>query len=172
MSLVSFLRNLFTSSEDPSAPAFDAGPEPEGPLTARQVELVQSTWQSVAPIADQAATLFYNKLFELDPSVQTLFGNAEIEEQKHKLMQMINVAVVGLNRLDAIVPAVQALGARHVDYGVEESHYDTVGAALLWTLEQGLGEAFTPEVKEAWTATYTLLATTMQEAAMAAVAAP
>ena len=166
MSLMSFLRSLFRPANTTSMPAFDSEPEPEGPLSARHVELVQSTWQRVEPIADQAATLFYNKLFELDPSVQTLFAHVELGTQKMKLMQMIDVAVKGLSRLETIVPAVQALGARHVDYGVQESQYDTVGAALLWTLEQGLGDAFTPEVKEAWTATYTLLAATMKEAAM------
>ncbi len=165
MSLMSFLRNLFRPANTASMPAFDS--EPEGPISARQVELVQSTWQSVEPISGQAATLFYNKLFELDPSVQALFANVDIEEQKSKLMQMIDVAVQGLNRLETIVPAVEALGVRHVDYGVQESQYDTVGAALLWTLEQGLGEAFTPEVKEAWTVTYTVLADTMKSASAA-----
>ena len=169
MSLMSFLRNLFRPENTASMPAFDSEPGPEDPISARQVELVQSTWQSVEPISSQAATLFYNKLFEIDPSVQALFVNVDIEEQKRKLMQMIDVAVKGLNRLETIVPAVEALGVRHhVDYGVQNSQYDTVGAALLWTLEQGLGEAFTPEVKEAWTVTYTVLADTMKSASASA----
>ena len=88
-----------------------------------------------------------------------------MEAQQKKLMQMITVAVNGLDRLDQIVPAVQELGRGHASYGVEDAHYDTVGAALLWTLEQGLGEGFTPEVQEAWTLTYTILADTMKGAA-------
>jgi hemoglobin-like flavoprotein len=126
---------------------------------------VQSTWKSVVPISDQAASLFYGKLFELDPDTKLLFAQTEMEEQQKKLMQMISVAVNGLDRPDQIAPAVQALGKRHVSYNVQDDHYDTVGAALLWTLEQGLGDAFTPEVQEAWAATYTILADTMKAAA-------
>jgi hemoglobin-like flavoprotein len=121
--------------------------------------------ESVVPIADQAASLFYGKLFELDPDIKLLFAQTEIEEQKKKLMQMISIAVHGLGRLDQIVPAVQELGKRHVIYNVQNDHYDTVGAVLLWTLEQGLGDAFTPEVQEDWAATYTVLADTMKAAA-------
>jgi hemoglobin-like flavoprotein len=126
---------------------------------------VQSTWKSVVPISDQAASLFYGKLFELDPDTKLLFAQTEMEEQKKKLLQMISMAVNGLDRLDQIVPAVQALGKRHVSYHVQEDHYDTVGIALLWTLEQGLGDAFTPEAQAAWTATYTVLADTMKAVA-------
>ena len=130
------------------------------------ITLVQSSFKQVEPIADTAAGLFYNKLFEIDPSLRALF-KADISEQGKKLMQMIAVAVNGLNNLDAIVPAVQQLGIRHIDYGIKDSDYDTVGTALLWTLEQGLGEAFTDEVKAAWTEVYTLLATVMKDAANA-----
>jgi hemoglobin-like flavoprotein len=91
--------------------------------------------------------------------------SSDLSEQKKKLMQMLTVAVRGLTRLDEIVPAVRALGARHVNYGVQDAHYETVGAALLWTLEQGLGDAFTPEVEAAWTAIYTVLAQTAIEGA-------
>ena len=116
------------------------------------------------PIADQAAKLFYGKLFELDPSLKPLF-KSDIEEQGRKLMQMINTAVGSLTKLEELIPAVQALGKRHSSYGVIDEHYATVGSALLWTLEKGLGEAFTPEVNEAWTETYNVLATTMKTAA-------
>ena len=126
-------------------------------------ELVRSTFAQVAPIADQAAALFYGRLFELAPEVKPLFKH-NMEEQGRKLMQMIGVAVANLDKLDVLVPAVQALGKRHAQYGVDPVHYDTVGAALLWTLEQGLGDAFTPDVKAAWTEVYTLLATTMKDA--------
>lgn len=115
------------------------------------------------PIADTAAKLFYGRLFELDPELRPLF-KSDITEQGRKLMQMIQLAVRGLNDLPALVPAVEQLGRRHVDYGVRNKDYETVGTALLWTLEKGLGEGFTPEVREAWTAVYTLLAGTMQAA--------
>ena len=125
---------------------------------------MQSTWARVIPISDVAARLFYDKLFELDPGVRPLF-TSDMEEQGRKLMQMITVAVQGLDHLDRIVPAVRDLGRRHADYGVRDEHYATVGAALLWTLGQGLGDSFTPEVEEAWAATYGLLAGVMKDAA-------
>ena len=133
-------------------------------MDQQTITLVQSTFKQVVPIADTAAGLFYNRLFELDPALRPLF-KADISEQGKKLMQMIGVAVNSLNNLEAIVPAVQDLGKRHVDYAVKDAEYDTVGAALLWTLEQGLGDAFTDEVKAAWTEVYTLLATVMKDAA-------
>ncbi len=133
-------------------------------MTPQQIALVQSTWSKVLPIQDQAARLFYDKLFEMDPSLRPLF-KGDMAEQGRKLMAMINTAVNGLNRLSEIVPAVQALGRRHVGYGVKEAHYKTVGAALLWTLEQGLGSSFTPEVRQAWAGAYGLLAGVMKEAA-------
>lgn len=135
-------------------------------MTPEQIVLVKSSWEKAIPIADQAAELFYGKLFELDPSVKPLF-KGDMTEQGKKLMKMINTAVNGLDRLDDIVPAVQQLGVRHVAYGVKDEHYDTVGAALLWTLEAGLGDVFTPDTKEAWATAYGILATTMKEAAAA-----
>jgi hemoglobin-like flavoprotein len=136
-------------------------------MNAIQIRLVQDSFQSVAPIADDAAALFYGRLFELDPQLSTLF-KGDPKEQGRKLMTMIGAAVRGLNNLDTLVPAVENLGRRHVGYGVMPSHYETVGAALLWTLGQGLGPAFTTEVEAAWTETYTLLAATMKNAAAAA----
>ena len=133
-------------------------------LTVRQKDLVQGTFASIATIADDAAILFYQRLFELDPSLRSMFRGDKAEQRK-KLMQMITAAVKGLDRLDQLVPVVQNLGRRHAGYGVQDSHYDTVGAALLWTLEAGLGRQFTPEVKEAWATVYGLLATTMKDAA-------
>ncbi|MCI0612769.1 globin domain-containing protein [bacterium] len=134
-------------------------------MTTKQINLVQSTFEMVAPIADQAAALFYQRLFEIDPSLKFLF-KSDMKEQGRKLMQMITVAVKGLSNLDAIVPAVQELGKRHINYGVRDEYYDTVGAVFLWTLEQGLGKAFTPEVKEAWATAYELLAGVMKAASM------
>jgi len=133
-------------------------------MTPEQVFLVQKSWRQVLPIADTAAELFYTRLFTLDPSVKPLF-KGDMKAQGKKLMAMIGTAVGGLSKLDSIVPTVQDLGRRHVKYGVNDQHYDTVGAALLWTLEQGLGEAFTPDVRNAWTTVYGVLSTTMKDAA-------
>ncbi len=133
-------------------------------LTQAQVTLVQETVAVIAPIADDAAALFYRRLFELDPSLQAMF-KGDMSDQRRKLMQMLTAAVKGLNHLDRLVPVVEDLGRRHAKYGVADAHYDTVGAALLWTLEKGLGSAFTPDAREAWATVYGLLATTMKNAA-------
>ena len=133
-------------------------------LTDREKVLVQQSFVLVAPIADDAAALFYRRLFELDPSLERMF-RGDMTEQRRKLMQMLTAAVKGLDRLEQLVPVVEDLGRRHAGYGVADAHYDTVGAALLWTLEKGLGQAFTPEVQDAWVAVYGLLAGTMKNAA-------
>ena len=133
-------------------------------MTPKQIARVQSSWAKVESISDQAAALFYDRLFTQNPALKKLF-RGDMEEQGQKLMSMIGVAVKGLDRLDSIVPAVQRLGARHKDYGVTPADYDAVGQALLWTLGQGLGDAFDSETQKAWTAAYGLLATTMIEAA-------
>ncbi|MHB9118209.1 MAG: globin family protein [Burkholderiales bacterium] len=133
-------------------------------MTPAQIDLVKTTWAQVVPINETAAALFYGRLFELDPALKPLF-KGDMVEQGRKLMAMINTAVNALDRLDAVVPAIQDMGRRHVAYGVKEQHYDTVGAALLWTLEKGLGAAFTPDAKDAWAAVYGLLAGTMKQAA-------
>ena len=135
-------------------------------MTPQQKHLVQTTFAKVAPIADEAAALFYGRLFELDPSLRPMF-TTDLKEQGRKLMRMIGMAVNGLDRLDELVPVVRQLGARHAGYGVRDEHYGTVATALVWTLEQGLGPAFTPEVKDAWVAVYGVLATTMKDAAAA-----
>jgi hemoglobin-like flavoprotein len=139
-------------------------------LTATQKKLVQDSFAVIAPIADDAAALFYRRLFEIDPSLQRMFPG-EMAPQRKKLMQMLTAAVKGLDRIEQLIPVVQDLGRRHVGYGVKDSHYDTVGEALLWTLQMGLGDAFTPETKQAWATVYDLLATTMQNAAREAKAA-
>ena len=135
-------------------------------ISNEEVQLVQSSWKKVAPISETAADLFYGKLFELDPSVKPMFPD-DMAEQKKKLMQTLAVCVNGLDDLEQILPAVEALGKRHLDYKVEDAHYETVGAALLWTLEQGLGDEFTAETREAWTKVYTALAATMKQGAAA-----
>ena len=139
-------------------------------MNSKQIQLVQSSFAEVVPIAETAAGLFYDRLFELDPSLRGMF-RGDMKEQGKKLMDMIATVVVNLKRLDRIVPGVRALGARHSGYGVRDEHYETVGAALLWTLGKGLGEAFTDEVRDAWATAYTLLATTMKDAAAEATAA-
>jgi hemoglobin-like flavoprotein len=138
-------------------------------MTPEQVMLVQQTFAKVAPIADKAAELFYDRLFATAPEVRSLFPD-DLTEQKKKLMQMIATAVTNLHQLEQILPAVEELGRRHVGYGVTPKHYESVGAALLWTLEQGLGPDFTPPVKAAWTETYMTLAGVMQNAAATAPA--
>ena len=132
-------------------------------MTPEQIEIVQDTWSQIESISTQAAQLFYERLFELDPSLRTLFNN-DIEKQGKKLVAMIGIAVGSLNKVDALVPAVQALGRRHASYGVRPEHFDTVGTALLWTLEQGLGPSFTPQAREAWATVYETLASTMKAA--------
>lgn len=138
-------------------------------MTPRQIELVKSSFAQVAPIAEQAAALFYSNLFSADPSLKPLF-KGDMQGQGQKLMQMIGVAVGKLDELEVLVPVLQRLGERHADYGVMDSHYATVGGALLLTLSQGLADAFTEEVEEAWSTAYGLMAGTMIEAAGKATA--
>ena len=135
-------------------------------MTPEEIKRVQSTWAQVVPIREQVAELFYGRLFALDPSLEPLF-KGDMKAQGQKLMAMIGTAVGGLTQPDTILPAVQDLGRRHVGYGVQAQHYDTVGAALLWTLEKGLGPAFTPETRQAWAKTYDLVASVMKDAAAA-----
>lgn len=165
--MLKFLKSLLgTAPESAPEPTMteEAEPEAEGPLTLAQKELVQGSWEKVVPIADTAAELFYGKLFELDPELKPMFAKSDMKEQGKKLMTMIGAAVKGLDTLGELVPTVQKLGQRHVGYGVKAEHYDTVGAALLDTLDKGLGDDFTDDTKEAWTITYTTLATVMKEA--------
>jgi hemoglobin-like flavoprotein len=135
-------------------------------MTPEQIELVQRTWRAVLPVGDTAAELFYGKLFSLDPGVRALFKN-DMVDQGRNLTAMISVAVGALSKPERIRLAARQLGERHVAYGVERRHFELVGTSLMWTLEKCLGEAFTPEVKSAWTATYRFLADTMQEATCA-----
>ncbi|MDO9713300.1 globin family protein [Paracraurococcus lichenis] len=137
-------------------------------MTPTQVALVQDSFAKVVPIREAAANLFYNRLFEIDPGTRPLFTRSDMGAQGAKLMATLATVVNGLSRPETVVPAAQALAKRHVGYGVTEAHYASVGAALLWTLGQGLGEAFTPAVEEAWTAAYALLSGVMMEAAKAA----
>ena len=129
-------------------------------MTPDQVRLVQQSFSKVAPIADQAAMIFYDRLFEVAPTVKALFP-ADLTEQRKKLMAMLAAVVNGLSNIESILPGASALATRHVTYGAKAEHYPVVGGALLWTLQKGLGEAWTPEVAAAWTAAYGTLSTYM-----------
>ncbi|HXL32195.1 MAG TPA: globin family protein, partial [Bradyrhizobium sp.] len=118
-----------------------------------QIKLVQESFTKVAPISDQAAVMFYSRLFEVAPQVKAMFP-ADMTEQRRKLMAMLSVVVSGLSSLETILPAASALATRHVSYGAKAEHYPVVGGALLWTLEKGLGDGWTTEVADAWTAAY------------------
>jgi hemoglobin-like flavoprotein len=133
-------------------------------MTPRQIELVQSSFKKVLPISDMAAEIFYKRLFEIDPALEKLF-HGDMKQQGKKLMQMLAAAVHNLNRPGALLPAVEALGARHAGYGVTEKHFEAVGGALLWTLARGLQEEFTSEVETAWTEAYVALSAVMKRAA-------
>lgn len=134
-----------------------------------QIQLVQDSFAKVVPIKDAAAEIFYTDLFETAPEVKPYFADTDIKDQGSKLMATLGVVVNGLRDLDKIVPVARQLAIRHVDYGVKAEDYDSVGASLLRTLEKGLGDGFTDEVKEAWTVAYTTLAGVMKDAAYPAV---
>jgi hemoglobin-like flavoprotein len=125
-------------------------------MTPDQVKLVQQSFAQVAPIADTAAGIFYDRLFETAPTVKPLF-HGDMAEQRRKLMATLAVVVNGLGDIEAVLPTASALAKRHVDYGVKPEHYDSVGAALLWTLERGLGGSWTSELAAAWSAAYATL---------------
>jgi len=134
-------------------------------VTPERERLVRDSWNQFEPAAPPFARVFYDHLFELDPGTQRLFASTDMEAQSRKFWQMLAEIVRVLDEPDQLVSEVAALGRQHVGYGVTDGQYETVGAALLWTLEQGLGPAFTPEVRDAWSEAYLLLATVMRRAA-------
>jgi hemoglobin-like flavoprotein len=136
-------------------------------LTANDIALVRTSFAEVMQSKEAAADLFYNRLFEIAPKLRAMFPK-DLREQKIKLMAMLATAVGGLHDLKTLVPHVKALGARHAGYGVTVAHYGIVGEALMWTLEQGLGESFTPDARSAWAKVYGILAATMQTGAIEA----
>jgi nitric oxide dioxygenase len=129
-------------------------------MNPTQIKLVQDSFIKVAPISEQAAVIFYDRLFEVAPQVRAMFPS-DMTEQRRKLMATLAIVVTGLSDLPSILPAASALATRHVAYGAKPEHYPVVGQALLWTLERGLGADWTPEVAEAWAAAYVLLSTFM-----------
>ncbi|MBP8000339.1 MAG: hemin receptor [Chloroflexi bacterium] len=137
-------------------------------MNSQEIHTLQQSFSLVEPIAETAAGLFYARLFELDPALRPLF-KSDLKSQGEKLMSSLKLVVSGLNNPEKIIPAVRNLGQRHANYGVQPEHYTTVGEALLWTLERGLGTAYTPEVAAAWGSAFGLLSGLMQEAASEAV---
>jgi len=125
-------------------------------MTPDQIELVQATFEKIGPQKEQTAGAFYDRLFELAPSMRSLFKN-DMAGMRRQFLGAVDNAVAGLDDLEAVLPEIEALGVRHLDYGVEDSHYDTVGEAFLWAMEKGLGNTFTPEVRTAWSEAYLVL---------------
>jgi len=137
-------------------------------MTPHQISLVQKSWALAEPLGDTVTTLFYGRLFELDPSLRALF-KGDMQEQGRSLRVMLSMVIAGLTQMDRLAPAMASCGRRHINYNVTEAHYDTVGEALYWTLEQGLQRHFTPEVRKAWQETYEFMAGAMKQAAAEAV---
>ncbi len=133
-------------------------------MSPDQKTLVQETWHKVVPIADTASALFYERLFEIDPELRKLFDGVDMESQRQKLIQALALVIGGLDEIDELVGEIAALGRRHAGYGVTDAHYESVGAALLSTLETGLGDSWNLEVKAAWTEAYTFIADVMRDA--------
>ena len=133
-------------------------------MNENTIEMVQKSWAKVIPSVDAVGQIFYDNLFEMDPKLRSMF-KGDVKAQSRKLMQMVSIAVSKLRSLDALVPVLQDLGVKHIEYGVQPAHYDTVAAALLKTLDAGLGDAFTPQLKAAWVDVYSLVAGTMIDAA-------
>jgi hemoglobin-like flavoprotein len=142
----------------------------EDRMTPEQKALVRDTWRKVTPMAETAARLFYDRLFAIDATTRPLFKSADLAAQRRKLIQALSMVVQRLDHIEALAPTLADLGRRHVHYGVIDSHYVSVGAALLWTLEQGLGSEWTPEMKAAWNEAYSLLAGVMRGAALQRIA--
>ena len=137
-------------------------------MTPKQIELLRNSWRNIGPFADHAAQLFYTRLFEISPEIKELFKFADMAEQRKKLLIALNLAVLNAHALNTIMPELEALGRRHASYGVKNSHYDAVGQALVWTLEQDLGAAFIDDVRSAWTDFYHQVANAMMNGPQAA----
>lgn len=134
-------------------------------MTPEQKRLIMESWQVLEPEADMVADIFYDRLFALEPELTDLFENTDLDGQKRKLLQALSLTVASLDELPTLVPLLQDLGSRHVGYQVEDTHYDTVGAALLSTLEQGLGTRFSKKVADAWASAYKFVSDTMKDGA-------
>ena len=133
-------------------------------MRAESERLVRESWAQFQPMAERSAGFFYDKLFELDPQARRLFATTDMEAQGRKVMAMFAEIARTLDRPEELIAEVADLGRRHVHYGVHDSQYDSVGIALLWTLEQALGPAFTPEVRDAWTEAYLFVSSILRRA--------
>ena len=131
-------------------------------MTPERQQLVRDSWRHIEPIAIPSAQFFYDKLFELDPECQAMFKTATMDEQRHRLMEMLGQLVAEMHEPEQLVGDLVMLGKRHVVYGVRDSDYDAAGVALLWTLEKALGSEFTPEARSAWTEAYQSFASVMR----------
>ena len=165
MSLTSTPAASFDTSRSDFFEVTDTATIAEGPIVPEQIELVRFTWTYVAPMAEEAASLFYGRLFHLDPSIKPLFAHTNLKVEKRKLMQTIGMAIKHLHRLEDMRFVVRDLGRRQAGCGVQDQHFDTMAEALLWAFEQGLGDRFTPEVRDAWAATSTVLVDAVKDAA-------
>ncbi|HET8784980.1 MAG TPA: globin family protein [Candidatus Limnocylindrales bacterium] len=134
-------------------------------MTPRQIDLIRASWAAVEPISDDAARLFYDRLFELDPAIKRLFARTDMAAQRRILMQTLTLLVSSLDDFETVTPVLAALGRVHAGFGVRQGHYDTVEAALLWALDRGLGDAFDDETADAWATAYSAVASVMIEAA-------
>lgn len=134
-------------------------------MNAQQRMLIKESWLQVTPIADQAASMFYDRLFEIDPALRPMFKTTDLAVQRKKLVQALGRVIGSIDRIEDVIPTLQDLGRRHVDYGVTDAHYDTVRAALLWTLEKGLGDAWSGDMADAWATAYGAISGVMREAA-------
>lgn len=131
-------------------------------MTPEQIQLVRTTWEVAAADPDTLTTNFYAHLFAIDSGIARMFGGVDMASQKKKVAQALAVVVTALDDVDSLLPALSALGKRHVKYGVESRHFDAVGDALIWALRDSLGNAFTADVQHAWADAYAVVASVMR----------
>jgi hemoglobin-like flavoprotein len=134
-------------------------------LTSVQISLVKRSWSKLLPIADVAAALFYDRLFEINPELRPMFKTQDLTSQRKKLAKAITTVIMSLENIETLMPMIRLLGQRHVAYGVEDAHYDQVGEALLWALEAGLGNDWNDAIRQSWINAYQLLSSVMINAA-------
>ncbi len=134
-------------------------------MTPQQETLIRETWRQVSPIAEAAAEMFYSRLFEIEPAARELFHATDMARQRRAVIEALTFVVEELEKPEALLPVLHDLGRRHAAYGLRDTHFEAVGAALLWTLAQGLGPAWSPKAEAAWTEAYGMIAGAMREGA-------
>lgn len=127
------------------------------------IDLVQASWEKILPHRKHATAFFCEKLFELDPDLKRLF-EGDAHNQARKMMLMLGQTVASLGRLEKVLPMLNDVAMKHIQVGAKEKDYSSVRSALIWTLEQGLAEAFTVDVRVAWNQTFSALVDVMQRA--------